>query len=109
MNSKRYMRKYMRNRYHARIKAAHTALGGKCAECGRTERLQIDHADPKQKAFVVGGQRWNAKLEVWLNELSKCQLLCHWCHVAKTNAERAERNTAREAVEQALPRVLARP
>lgn len=105
MSNNTYMREYMRRRYHARIKDAHAHLGGKCAECGRSERLQIDHANPKQKAFVVAGQRWNARRDVWLKELEKCQLLCHWYHVKKTNAERWARIAARKAVEKALPRV----
>lgn len=33
------------------------ALGGRCVECGATERLEFDHRDPSTKLFSLG-KRW---------------------------------------------------
>lgn len=83
MNSNEYMRKYMLVRYHERMQAAHTLLGGKCVQCGRTTDLEIDHIDPQQKSFTVS-KMWSISKERFLQELSKCQLLCKECHNFKT-------------------------
>ena len=58
-------------------------LGGSCVVCGATEGLQIDHLDPDQKSFTLG-KLWSASQERFLDELSKCQLLCDDCHKVKT-------------------------
>jgi hypothetical protein len=88
--------------YHARngtaILARHAArraerraeciayLGGRCAMCGATEELDIDHRNPAKKSFNISKyliSRW-AIIEP---ELRKCQLLCRPCHILKTERE----------------------
>lgn len=58
-------------------------LGGECARCGSTERLEFDHIDRMTKAFTISAN-YNRRWEALQAELDKCQLLCHECHVTKT-------------------------
>jgi len=59
-------------------------LGGKCVECGATERLQFDHIDPLEKSFNITPNLNRENLD---EELDKCQLLCFKCHLEKTKNE----------------------
>jgi hypothetical protein len=60
---------------------------GPCANCGSWDSLEVDHVDPESKSFnisrcwTLGGTKLQA-------ELSKCQVLCHECHLLKTRKER---------------------
>ena len=49
------------------------ALGGRCARCGGTERLEVDHKVP----VALGGK----------SDISNLQALCARCHREKTTAE----------------------
>ena len=62
---------------------------GPCVKCGSTDRLQIDHIDPKKK---VTHRIWSWSAVRRLKELSKCQVLCHSCHWDKTKTEREKHN-----------------
>lgn len=67
-------------------------LGGKCARCSSTERLEVDHIDPDTKvshSFLT----WSKKRQA--EEMAKCQLLCRACHWQKTLAERGDRRNNR--------------
>lgn len=63
--------------------------GGKCKICGYNKNyasLCFHHRDPKQKLFRldarhVASKNWNIILE----ELDKCDLLCHNCHLELHN------------------------
>ncbi len=61
-------------------------LGGKCVVCGTTERLEIDHINMAEKSFDVTRAGSHSRKEV-LEEIAKCQLLCHTCHLEKTKRE----------------------
>lgn len=78
-----YYREYMLKRYHDRMNKAREKLGGKCCQCGEINNLQIDHIE-KDKKFFTLAKFWSCKLERFLQELSKCQLLCVKCHEIKT-------------------------
>jgi 5-methylcytosine-specific restriction endonuclease McrA len=80
-----YIAKYNLNRYNKRKAEAIEILGGECIVCGSTEDLQFDHIDPSDKSFTLG-KLWSASQEKFLEELTKCQLLCFLCHMAKTNS-----------------------
>lgn len=54
---------------------------GPCAECGATEKLEVDHIDPRQK---VSHNLWSWSEARRNAELAKCQVLCEDCHMAKT-------------------------
>ena len=88
MNSNAYMASYMKRRYHQRRALAVAMLGGSCVRCGSTDRLEIDHTDRSTKELDLGGL-WSVAAERYQAELTKCQLLCHDCHKAKSSAERS--------------------
>ena len=60
------------------------AQNGPCARCGSRDNLELDHIARANKVshriFDLGDERREA-------ELTKCQVLCHRCHVTKTNGE----------------------
>lgn len=82
-----YMREYMLKRYHKRMAYARELLGNKCAKCGKTEKLDIDHIDPTKKSFTIANIIGNCPEKKLLEELKKCQLLCRDCHVKKTRKD----------------------
>lgn len=83
-----YMREYNKRRYWKLKAEAHEFLGGKCAECGNTDRLEMDHIDPSTKTVDVS--RFCSMSRVrFLEELKLCQLLCHEHHKAKTIREKS--------------------
>lgn len=61
-------------------------LGGCCVGCMSTDNLEFDHVFREDMSFRIGTALL-MKLEHVLLELQKCQLLCHDCHVKKTNTE----------------------
>jgi hypothetical protein len=63
--------------------AAREKLGNKCTQCPEVNNLQLDHLDRADKSFTIG-KLWNTKLEVFNQEVAKCQLLCAKCHELKT-------------------------
>jgi len=83
-----YMRKYAMRRYYAKKQALIDKLGGKCAVCGSTDRLEFDHVKHGSRAFTITSKVWWAKSEAVASELAKCQLLCHACHMLKSIQEK---------------------
>ena len=73
-------KKWRKAYYERRMTEYHAYLGGRCVKCGSTEKLEMDHMDPKTKCFTVGA-KYDAKWEVIKPELDKCQLLCEACHI----------------------------
>lgn len=88
-----YHREYQRKLYARRVTEMIAHLGGKCARCGSTSLLQIDHIDPKQKSFTLT-INYKRKLADLLQEMKKCQLLCSPCHLAKTVIDRGHKPSA---------------
>ena len=81
-----YMKVYMLRRYRERRKEAIKYLGGKCARCEETQRLEFDHIDPRAKIFTIA-KLWSlSKAKFWA-EVVKCQLLCPKHHNKKTIKE----------------------
>lgn len=78
-----YMRVYHLKRYHRLKNEAFKFLGGKCVKCGKTEKLQFDHIDPKEKNIEMG-KFLTFPLKKFWEEVKKCQLLCDECHQLKT-------------------------
>lgn len=78
-----YHRQYQKRRYRERMAEAHERLGGSCARCGSTDRLHIDHIDPRSKVKSLSSFH-NYTRAKWEAELAKCQLLCSRCHGFKT-------------------------
>ena len=85
MKNKKAQREYQR-----KWKAARRASwfeGKCCVKCGSTDRLEIDHIDPKTK---VSNQIWTWSKHRRDEELGKCQILCHACHLKKTAVDLRE-------------------
>ena len=55
-----------------------------CAWCGSTERLELDHIDPELK---VSHRIWSWSEARRAEEVAKCQVLCHDCHLDKTRID----------------------
>jgi len=67
---------------------------GVCANCGGKDFLEFHHTDPSVKEGSVGKMWYDGKTkEEILNEISKCILLCHDCHV---NLHRQKGNVIQE-------------
>ena len=86
-NSNEYMREYMIRRWHKRRNDAIEQLGGKCINCGSSENLEFDHIDADLKSFPLSKFSSASKIK-WQEELNKCQLLCHECHMKKSKENR---------------------
>lgn len=82
--SKEMSREYHRAYYRKRRAKIVEYMGGKCALCGSTDGLEVDHVDRSKKSFSVGDR---LTLESLIEELEKCQLLCGECHKKKTASE----------------------
>ena len=77
-------RKYRLKRYHAKMREAKRAKGGKCKRCGSTRNLQFDHVNPKSKKFALA-KDWSYSKKRVDGEKSKTQLLCETCNKKKYN------------------------
>lgn len=73
----------MKRRYHERRRMAIEFLGGKCAECGSVENLEIDHKNPKEKEYEFQQLR-SLSIDKFWSEIKKCQLLCRKHHAYKS-------------------------
>jgi len=81
-----YMREYTLKRYHRRREKAIEQLGGKCAQCGSTNKLEFDHIDQQTKEFTITDSLGISEKRLQA-ELAKCQILCESCHQNKTSKE----------------------
>lgn len=87
MDRREYRQKWMRDDL-ARKRAAYLEENGPCANCGSAENLELDHKDPEQK---VSHNIWSWDPVRRAEELAKCQVLCHDCHMDKTVKQRGQR------------------
>lgn len=74
-------RKYQREWIAERRTEGIAYLGGKCAHCGSSRNLQVDHKDSLEK---ISHKIWSWAEARRKKELDKCQLLCESCHKKKT-------------------------
>lgn len=77
-------------RYYRNMNYWKAWLGDRCYICGSTENLEFDHRDPNTKCFEISdacASQYSYTDEQMIEELAKCQLLCHKCHVKKTTNE----------------------
>lgn len=79
MPTKEYMQEYRSKRKALAL----NLLGDKCAVCGTKEQLQFDHKDPHDKVNEIASML-TSRMEDFLIEVGKCQLLCYACHLKKT-------------------------
>jgi hypothetical protein len=78
-NDKQKQREYQRLWYNKR--RADWLSDKSCVICGSTERLEVDHIDPRQK---VRHNIWSYSEARRQEELDKCQVLCWEHHNEKT-------------------------
>lgn len=57
---------------------------GPCVKCSSWNRLELDHINPEDK---VSHAIWSWSEKRRLEEIAKCQVLCHECHLQKTIAQ----------------------
>lgn len=76
-------RAYYLARYYTKRAWMISELGGKCARCGSTEGLEIDHIDASTKTLDVS-RCWALSPEKIKEELKKCQVLCGDHHKQKS-------------------------
>lgn len=57
---------------------------GSCTKCGSWDRLEVDHINPLEKTSHKVFSWCKEKREL---ELSKCQVLCYFCHKQKTKVD----------------------
>jgi 5-methylcytosine-specific restriction endonuclease McrA len=79
-------REYTNDFRASRKMEATKRLGGRCSMCGSTAKLEFDHIDPASKTINIA-KLWTASRVRFEAEVSKCQLLCKACHIAKSQAE----------------------
>ena len=87
--TKKLQREYQRQWILAR-RRAWIAENGPCAQCGGTKNLQVDHIRPHHKRMEPR-ELWSRSLKVREKELVKCQVLCKYCHLRKTQEWYAKR------------------
>ncbi len=92
-----YLKQYLKQRYDERWPIVVKMLGGKCVECGATDRLQFDHIDPRSKRFEIADKLAQYAWPRLMAELSKCQLLCFDCHIEKSKIDRPATRRRRAA------------
>jgi len=81
---KAYAREWHKNVGGAARRSAWIEENGPCIKCGSSDKLEVDHIDPNEKVFNPT-YVWRLCKEAREVELAKCQVLCHSCHVEKTN------------------------
>lgn len=84
VNYNQDMNTYMKRRYYERRSMAFEILGNCCTYCGSIEQLEIDHIDPFKKQMRIN-KLWSCSLVKLIDELTRCQLLCHSCHKKKSS------------------------
>jgi 5-methylcytosine-specific restriction endonuclease McrA len=82
-----YLNEYMKSRWVLRRASAVEYLGGKCAWCNSTGNLEFDHIDPYSKLMSIARASSRSEKFFWA-EVDKCQLLCHDCHLVKTQQDK---------------------
>lgn len=57
-----------------------------CVECGESDPvvLELDHLDPTEKTSNVSDLMNRSRMELLMEELAKCQVMCANCHRKKT-------------------------
>lgn len=73
-------KQYHLSLYYRVKQQMHEHLGGKCAECGAIENLDIHHKDRSSKKFTLTN-RWGWPWEKLVEELNKCELRCKAHHI----------------------------
>ncbi len=98
MMDRNYHREYSRNYYHKRMTEIKNRLGGKCVLCDSTENLEIHHLDPLTKKYNISKKVLSIKYDDLDDELNKCVLLCHKCHIKESKKQTLERLSTKKLI-----------
>ncbi len=79
MPTKEYIREYRKKRKQLAL----DMLGGKCVVCGTEDNLHFDHITPENKVNEISSM-FTSNINVFIDEVKKCQLLCSDCHIEKS-------------------------
>ena len=85
-----YLREYQRNWIRER-REAWLREHGPCVFCGSGVQLELDHKDSSTKQ-IESASIWSMSPgnPRRVQELEKCQVLCHVCHTIKASKEKAK-------------------
>lgn len=79
-----YSSKRSKEKYKRKMEAIVKYMGGKCKRCGFSFPSYVydfHHRNPDTKLFNISGNVVVSKdLDILLNELDKCDMLCANCH-----------------------------
>ena len=78
---------YMQNRRLVRRNKLIKYLGGFCTVCKSTTNLEFNHIDRSNKLFTLSGSGLDKSWVKILEEVDKCELVCHTCHLGKTREQ----------------------
>lgn len=78
---------YQKTRRDLRLATLRERLGGKCANCGSTEKLHFHHKNPSTKLFSISAAVASSNMDALIAEVDKCELLCKVCHSKQTSAQ----------------------
>ena len=79
--------------YDKQRNTAIALLGDKCFQCNSKNNLEFDHVDWRTKMCEISTLLAAENRARLTEELTKCQLLCHDCHVRKTRQDQSEMKT----------------
>lgn len=88
--------KQKRNRraHTARRRLVLNAIKSKpCTDCGHSFDpvcMDFDHRDPSTKKFTIASNIASITLEVLLDEIAKCDIVCANCHRLREKSRRKE-------------------
>jgi len=71
----------------ARLRRESYLRGKVCDTCGGTSRLDVHHKDPGSKSRPTS-EIWEWSEERLQQELAKCVVRCHSCHIGNHNRDR---------------------
>jgi len=78
---------YMKNRRANRRAVLIKMAGGKCASCGATEKLDLNHIDRSKKKLSLSGVGLDGPWAAILKEMKNCNALCRPCHIVFTRKQ----------------------
>lgn len=73
---------------------------GPCVQCGSSDRLEVDHIDPRTKKYrphTLGKAVKNP--DTIRSEFLKCQVLCKECHIRKSCTDRGFRILTQQEID----------
>lgn len=97
-DKRRYQSKWKREKYYTELNALLDEMGGACALCGQTKKLEFDHTNGWREYEVdaIGCltrvRRYRAEYEAYKAGIGpEVRLLCKRCNLKEMNARNANK------------------